>query len=180
VTPMTSSFPAKCIIPRQRVSPPRPAVTNVLLEKEHRWHNIPRIAKQHQHQHQQTQGEEERIMLVQGILVSLWSIVSLAILVPREDIELSVPLSGNLSNSSTHYDPVTWTLYNPVFNQTTWEAQPYVLSPNCGSKCRCLTATSDTVFQQKEWDTGSHPTSKLIQETAVTDGLYSRPVSQPP
>jgi len=73
--------------------------------------------------------------LSQGLVVSaLWTVyagVCMAILVPREDVELSVPLSGNLSNTSTHYDPVTWTLYNPIFNQTTWESQPYVLS-SCG------------------------------------------------
>lgn len=64
--------------------------------------------------------------LVQVSLLSIWCCVSFAILVPREDVELAVPLSGNLSNTSTHFDPTTWTLYNPIFNQTTWEAQPYV------------------------------------------------------
>jgi len=52
-----------------------------------------------------------------------------AFLVRRDPIEVSVPVSGDLSNTSTHYDPETWVLYNPVFNQTTWEAQPYVFSP---------------------------------------------------
>jgi hypothetical protein len=47
-------------------------------------------------------------------------------LLPRDAIPLTVPLSGNLTNTSTHFDPTTWTLFNPVFNQTTWEAQPYV------------------------------------------------------
>ena len=49
------------------------------------------------------------------------------LLLPRDAIPLNVPLSGNLTNTSTHFDPTTWTLYNPIFNQTTWEAQPYVL-----------------------------------------------------
>ena len=49
-----------------------------------------------------------------------------ALLVPRDAIPLTVPLSGNLANTSTHFEPSTWTLFNPVFNQTTWEAQPYV------------------------------------------------------
>jgi len=51
-----------------------------------------------------------------------------ALLLPRADVELAVPLSGNLSGTSANYDPNTWTLYNLVFNQTTWEAQPYVSS----------------------------------------------------
>jgi len=52
-----------------------------------------------------------------------------ALVLPRDAIPLTVPLSGNLANTSAHFDPATWTLYNPVFNQTTWEAQPYVLPP---------------------------------------------------
>src|SRR5271167_1592627 len=71
-----------------------------------------------------------RMPLLQVILAIIWFEVSFAILVPREDVELAVPLSGNLSNSSTHFDTNTWTLFNPIFNQTTWEAQPYVCSPN--------------------------------------------------
>ena len=63
---------------------------------------------------------------LQAALLSIWCCVSFAILVQREDVELAVPVSGSLSNTSTHFDPTTWTLYNPVFNQTTWEAQPYV------------------------------------------------------
>lgn len=68
-------------------------------------------------------------------MTALWNVYCgavVAILVPREDVQLSVPLTGNLSNTSTHYDPGTWTLYNPVFNQTTWESQPYV--PYFGSR----------------------------------------------
>lgn len=65
-------------------------------------------------------------------LLSIWCCVSFAFLVPREDVELAVPLSGNLSNTSTHFDPTTWTLYNPIFNQTTWEAQPYVHNGRIG------------------------------------------------
>jgi hypothetical protein len=64
--------------------------------------------------------------VLQLSLLSIWCCVSFGFLVPREDVELAVPLSGNLSNTSTHFDPTTWTLYNPIFNQTTWEAQPYV------------------------------------------------------
>ena len=69
--------------------------------------------------------------LLQATLLSIWCCVSFAVLVPREDVELAVPLSGNLSNTTTHFDPTTWTLYNPIFNQTAWEAQPYVL-PSLG------------------------------------------------
>lgn len=60
-----------------------------------------------------------------GILGLLSSSVY-ALLLPRADVELAVPLSGNLSGTAARYDPATWTLYTQIFNQTTWEAQPYV------------------------------------------------------
>jgi len=66
-------------------------------------------------------------MLLQAAFIGLLGSGATALLLPRADVELAVPLSGNLSGTAAHYDPVTWTLYNPVFNQTTWEAQPYVL-----------------------------------------------------
>jgi hypothetical protein len=68
----------------------------------------------------------------QILCLSLWNVASLAFLIRRDAIPLSVPLTGDLANTSTHFDPTTWTLFNPVFNQTTWEAQPYVpLIPAC-------------------------------------------------
>jgi len=50
----------------------------------------------------------------------------LGFLIKRDPVSIAVPITGNLTNTSAHYDPVSWTLWNPVFNQTTWEAQPYV------------------------------------------------------
>jgi hypothetical protein len=61
-------------------------------------------------------------VLVSEILISCVC----GFLIRREAIELSVPLTGDLENTSTHFDPTSWTLSNPIFNQTTWEAQPYV------------------------------------------------------
>jgi hypothetical protein len=95
------------------------------------------------------------MILLQLILFSIFGVGSLAILLPRQAIELAVPLSGNLSNTSTHYDPVTWTLYNPIFNQTTWEAQPYVSTPKY-SNIRYQMDTLATAFQRREWDIGKH------------------------
>jgi len=64
-----------------------------------------------------------------GTYLWLWCGLTYALLLPRDAIPLTVPISGNLANTSTHFEATTWTLYNPVFNQTTWEAQPYVPPP---------------------------------------------------
>jgi hypothetical protein len=96
--------------------------------------------------------------LFKGLFVSaLWSVyygIVDAILVPREDVQLSVPLTGSLLNTSTHYDPVTWALYNPVFNQTTWESQPYVPCFRERAERRYRMGILDTEFPPREWDIG--------------------------
>ena len=64
---------------------------------------------------------------VQISVVLAWAVSGgFGFLIKRDPVSIAVPLNGDLSNSGAHYDPVTWTLWNPVFNQTTWEAQPYV------------------------------------------------------
>ena len=89
-----------------------------------------------------------------GILGLLSSSVY-AFLLPRADVELAVPLSGNLSGTAAHYDPVTWTLYSQIFNQTTWVAQPYVPPfPFYKLTNRYQMGTSAIVYQRKAWDTG--------------------------
>lgn len=95
--------------------------------------------------------------VLQVSLLSIWCCVSFAILLPREDVELAVPLSGNLSNTSTHFDPTTWTLFNPIFNQTTWEAQPYVWNRGELIDVRCRMGILVIEFRRKGWDTGKLP-----------------------
>src|SRR5271156_2603976 len=63
------------------------------------------------------------------VIVLLWVLADLSFasfLVKRDPIPLDVPISGNLTNTTTNYNSTTWTLWNPIFNQTTWESQPYV------------------------------------------------------
>lgn len=84
-----------------------------------------------------------------------WAVTGgLGFLIKRDPDSVAVPVSGSLSNTSAHYDPTTWTLWNPVFNQTTWEAQPYVPSLVRLSNCRCRMGILVTEFPLREWDIG--------------------------
>jgi hypothetical protein len=96
--------------------------------------------------------------ILQVTLFLTWAVHGgLGFLIKRDPVSIAVPITGNLTNTSAHYDPVSWTLWNPVFNQTTWEAQPYVLL-FCGlSNVRYRMDILDTESPLREWDIGKRP-----------------------